>query len=156
MKQNLMKFAVIAALAAGMAFAQTTSPASAQPQTKTRNKALAKPRGAMRHRLVKALGLTDAQKQQAKTIFQQAKQNAQPLRQELKQNRQSMAAAVKANDATQIRQLATQQGNVRGQLVAARTEAMAKFYATLTPDQRTKADKVQQKIRQRLGQRKDG
>jgi Spy/CpxP family protein refolding chaperone len=152
MKWNLMKLAAIAACAAGMALAQTAVPAQPQPKTKI----AVKPRAALRHRLVKALALTDAQKQQAKTIFRQAHQSTQPLRQELKQNRQSLAAAVKANDTTQIRQLATQQGNVMGQLVAARTEAMAKFYATLTPDQRTKADKVQQRIQQRSAQRKNG
>jgi Spy/CpxP family protein refolding chaperone len=152
MKRKLMKCAAIAAFAAGMALAQTADPAQPQPQAK----AAVKPRAALRRRLLQALNLTDAQKQQAKTIFQQARQNAQPLRQELQQNRQSLAAAVKANDTIQIRQLATQQGNVMGQLAATRSEAMAKFYASLTPDQRAKADKVQQRIQQRLSQRKNG
>jgi len=67
-----------------------------------------------------------------------------------------MSAAVKANDTTQIRQLSTQQGSVLGQLAASRNEAMAKFYATLTPEQRTKADKIQQRVHQRLAQRKNG
>ena len=43
-------------------------------------------RGRMRQRMMQALNLTDAQKQQAKAIFQQARQNAQPLEQ-LQENR---------------------------------------------------------------------
>lgn len=141
MKRNLMKCATIAAFAAGIALAQPSAP---------------QPRAMLRHRIVEASDLTDAQKQQAKTIFQQAKLDAQPLKQELQQNRQALATAAKANDAAQIRQLATQQGNVMGQLVATRAQAMAKFYATLTPEQRAKADKIQQRIQQRLFQRKVG
>ena len=150
MKRQLTILAALGVLAAGAIFSQTTATA---PPAGRQGKAI---RALAKKRLMKALNLSAAQKQQAKTIFQQARQNMQPLRQELQQNRQSMAAAVKANDTTQIRQLATQQGNVMGQLLAARHEAMAKFYATLTPDQRKKADKVQQRIQQRLGQRKNG
>lgn len=141
MQRNPMRFATIAAFAASIALAQTPAP---------------RPRALLRHRIVKALDLTNAQKQQAKTIFQQAKLDARPLKQELQQNRQALATAAKANDAAQIRQLATQQGNVTGQLVATRAQAMARFYATLTPEQRAKADKVQQRIQQRLSQRKVG
>jgi Spy/CpxP family protein refolding chaperone len=38
-------------------------------------------------------------------------------------------------------------------LAAARAEALAKFYATLTPEQRAKAQLIRQKIGQRLQQR---
>ena len=150
MKRNLITLAAIAAFAAGMGFAQTTDPA--QPQAG----AAGKPRATLRHRMLQALDLTDAQKQQAKTIFQQARQNAQPLRQELKQNRQSLAAAAKANDTAQIHQLTTQQGNAMGRLADTRTQAMAKFYATLTPEQRAKADSIRQRTQQRLAQHKNG
>lgn len=152
MKRNLIQLAAVAAFAAGMSFAQ--APDAAPPQAAATS--TPRPRAAVRRRIVQALNLTDVQKQQAKTIFQQARQNAQPLRQELQRNRQSLAAAVKANDAAQIQQISNQQGNVMGQLVANRTEAMAKFYATLTPDQRAKVDQVQQRIRQRVSQRKNG
>jgi Spy/CpxP family protein refolding chaperone len=104
--------------------------------------------------MVRALNLTDSQKQQAKTIFQQAKQNSQSLRQQLKQNREAMAAAVKANDVAQIHSLAAQHGNLQGQMLGIRSEAMAKFYTTLTPEQKAKADQMQQRRKQRMGQRK--
>ena len=107
----------------------------------------------MGQRLAQALNLSDAQKEQAKTIFQQAKQNAQPLAQQLKQNREALAAAVKANDAAQIHSLAAQQGNLRGQMVAIRSEAMAKVYSTLTPDQKVKADQMRQQMKSHMRQR---
>ena len=40
------------------------------------------------------------------------------------------------------------------ELSAIRAEAMSKFYATLTPDQRAKADQIQQRVQQRMSQHK--
>ena len=102
-------------------------------------------------RIAQQLNLTDTQKQQAKTIFQQARQTAQPVREQLKQNRQALAEAAKAgNGEAAIQQLSARQGNLLGQMVAVRTEAFAKFYATLTPEQRTKADQLRQQFQQRM------
>ena len=148
MKESILKLTAAAALAAGMAFAQTT-PAPAQPGT-------ARPhagRQAMRHRMVQALNLSDSQKQQAKAIFQQTRQTAKPIADQLKQNREALSAAVKANNVAQIDSLSAQQGTLRGQLLAARSEGMAKFYALLTPDQRAKADQMHDRMKQRMEQR---
>jgi Spy/CpxP family protein refolding chaperone len=88
MKKQAIKLAMAGALAAGLALAQT--PASA-PQAAPAGTAGAKTvRGALRHRMVKALGLTDAQKQQAKAIFQETKTANQPIRVQLQQNRQAL------------------------------------------------------------------
>ena len=150
MKTYFTKFATVAALAAGMAFAQapatTPQPAPA--------KAGMRARGVVRHRMLAALNLTDAQKQQAKSLFQQTRQNLQPIVQQARQNRDALAAAVKANDTAQIQQLSAQQGNLNGQILAMRSASMAKFYATLTPDQRAKADQLRQQMKQRVQQRK--
>jgi protein CpxP len=147
MKRPLIKFAAVTALASGMMFAQAPSPSpNPNPQ--------ARPHNFIRQRMARVaqqLNLTDAQKQQAKTIFQQARQTAQPVREQLNQNRQALAEAAKAgtNEAA-IQQLSVQQGNLLGQMVAVRTEAFAKFYATLTPEQRTKADQMRQQFQQRM------
>ena len=151
MKNSLMKFAAVGALAAGMAFAQapvTNPPASNNGQTST-----VRPRARFHQRMMNALNLTDAQKQQAKTIFQQARESAKPVFQELKQNRQALTAAVKADNNSQIRELAAKQGNLRGQLLAIRSGAMAKFYQVLTPEQRAKADQMHQKMHTRMQER---
>jgi len=142
MKRSWMKFAAASALAAGMAFAQAPAQGSAQPGH-------ARHHFAQRQKMMQALNLTDAQKAQAKTIFQQARQSAQPLREQLKQNHQALAAAVKADDVAQIRSLSTQAGALRGQMMAVRSEAMAKFYATLTPEQRTQAAQLRQQKHRR-------
>lgn len=160
MTRRLVQFAMAGALAAGLAFAQTSAgqaPAAPSAPSKAvkakgiKAKAL---RGSVRHRMVKSLGLTDSQKQQAKAIFKQTKTANAPLRAQLQQNRQALSAAVKANDIGQIRQLTQVQGNLKGQAMSARAEGMAKFYATLTPDQKTKADRIQQKAHARLAQRR--
>ncbi len=152
MKRQLMKFAAVAALATGIVFAQ--APPSNPPQRGARNF------GHQRvMRMAQALNLTDAQKQQAKTIFQQARQTAEPIRAQLKQNRQALATAAKTgNGDAAIQQLATTQGSLLGQLVAIRTQAFSKFYATLTPEQRTQADQLQQQFQQHrhMRQRNNG
>ena len=150
MYRHLMRLSVVAALAAGMAFAQAPS-TTAQPGS---GKAAIRPRAVVRRRIAQALNLTDAQKQQAQAIIQQTRQTVQPLKQQAKQNRQALMAAIQAGKGdVEIHQLALTQGNLAGQLVAARAEALAKFYGTLTPEQRAKADLMGQKLRQMIKQR---
>jgi Spy/CpxP family protein refolding chaperone len=108
----------------------------------------------VRRRIAQALNLTDAQKQQAQAIIQQTRQTVQPLRQQAKQNRQALMAAIQAGKGdVEIHQLAITQGNLAGQLVAARAEALAKFYSTLTPEQRAKAALMRQQVRRMIKQR---
>jgi Spy/CpxP family protein refolding chaperone len=90
------------------------------------------------------LNLTDAQKAQAKSIFQGARQSAQPVRQQLMETRMSLRAAIKANDTAQIQQLSATEGKEIGQLTAIRGSAFAKVYQTLTPEQKQKADALEQ------------
>jgi len=158
MKKSLLKYAAIPALAAGLVFAQVpaTNPPSGAANTHQGRRAF---RRNHRARIAQELNLTDAQKQQARTIFQQACQSAQPVRQQLKQNRQALTAAAKAgNSDADIQKLSTEQGSLLGQLVAIRTESASQFYQMLTPEQRAKADQMHQQFRQRShsGERKNG
>jgi periplasmic protein CpxP/Spy len=150
MKQQFMKLATAAALATGMALAQTPAPGpGANPPAAHRNFARQR-----RERLAQKLNLTDAQKQQAKAIFENARMTARPLRQQLMQDRQALRAAAKAgNNGTTIQQLATKEGNLLGQMVAIRTEAFGRFYQLLTPEQRAKADQMHHAWRQRVESR---
>lgn len=158
LRHSLTKYAAVSALAAGMAFAQASavsnSPTNAPKAQEGRC-------GFMRQHLehlAQTLNLTDSQKQQARTIFQQARQSAQPVRQELKQNREALSAAAKAGQTADIQKLSSEQGRLMGRLVAIRTEASAKFYQILTPEQRAKADQMHQQFRQRNrnAERKNG
>ena len=144
MNRHVTRLSVVAALAAGMVIAQAPS-TTTQP---------AGGKAAVRRRIAQALNLTDAQKQQAQAIIQQTRQTVQPLRQQAKQNRQALMAAIQAGKGeVEIHQLALTQGNLAGQLVAARMEALAKFYSTLTPEQRAKADLMRQRVRQMIKNR---
>jgi Spy/CpxP family protein refolding chaperone len=134
MKRTLTIFAA-AALAAGLMVAQTAATHK-------------NPRMAARQRMEEALNLTDAQKAQAKSIFLNARQEAQPLRAQLKSDREALRVAVKANDTAQIDKLSANEGRVIGKLMAVRHEAMAKFYQSLTPEQRAKADQLHSQMKQ--------
>ena len=145
MKRNLMKLATVAAMATGLALAQTPAPAphAARP-----------PHAAMRQHMMQALNLTDAQKEQAKSIFQQARTNAQPFRQELRQNHQAMVQAIHSDDEATIQRLSKTQGDLTSKILANRNVAAAQFYKILTPEQRAKADQMRQSIRQHMEQRR--
>jgi Spy/CpxP family protein refolding chaperone len=144
----MKRIATLALLAASMAFAQTpaTSP-TAEPARRPKPV----------REMVRRLGLSEAQKQEAKALFRQSRQNAEPIEQQLKKNREALAAAYKANDQAQIRQLTSQQGNLRGELLAMRSQTRARFLATLTPEQRAKADQAREpKLKPRIQRRFKG
>jgi Spy/CpxP family protein refolding chaperone len=148
MKKQLFQFAGVTALSAVMVFAQT--PASGtQPAPE---KAPFSHPVFGHQKMMEALNLTPAQKQQAETIFGAAREKARPIRQEMQQNRAALTAAVKANNSAQIERLSVQQGNLMGKTLAIRTQARAKFYLTLTPEQRMKADQMFERMHSRMRQ----
>lgn len=153
MKRQLMKLAVVGTAAAGMIFAQAQTPAQAQNSQPKHSTVAKNHRATARHRMLQELNLTQAQKDHAKAIFQQARETAKPVRDQLHQNRVAMAAAVKADNKAQIDRLSAERGKLVGQLTTARTEAMAKFYRELTPQQRAKAEQIQQRFQARMKQR---
>jgi Spy/CpxP family protein refolding chaperone len=100
-------------------------------------------------RFVQQLNLTDAQKSEMKSIFQEARQASQPVRQQLKQTRQSMQAAVQAGNSDQIQQLSATEGTEMGQLAAIRASAHAKMFKMLTPEQQQKLSTLQASMHNR-------
>jgi Spy/CpxP family protein refolding chaperone len=144
MKRAFLNVAGAAVLAAGMAFARN-APAQNSPHA-GRHGAQA---GSMIDRLSARLNLTDAQKQQAQSIFADARKSAQPVRDQIRQDRQALAAAVKSGSQADIDRLSNNMGPLLAQASAIRAKAFAQFYATLTPDQKSKVD-------QRFGQRASG
>jgi len=151
MKNNLIRLAGVAAIAAGMAFAQ--APANTQQQPPAAHR-MAR-RGQFRQHMMQALNLTDAQKQEAKAIFQHARETSKPVREELKQNRDALAAAIKADDTARIHNLSAKQAGLQAKMVEIRSDAMAKFYAKLSPEQRAKADQLHQQMKARWQQRRE-
>jgi len=100
-------------------------------------------------KMAAALNLTDAQKSEMKSIFQEARQSAQPLRQQLRQTRQSLQAAVQAGNSDQIQQLSATEGTQMGQLAAIHASARAKMFKMLTPDQQQKLSTFQASMHSR-------
>ena len=86
------------------------------------------------------LGLTDAQKTQAKTIFTGAFEANQNIRTDMQAARKALAEAVKANSTGAIDQIAAETGKLTGQSIANDSKAQAAFYQILTPEQQAKLD----------------
>ncbi len=159
MKRNFIKFTTVAAMTAAMALAAPQSnqaPANSQAPAGAKGTAPAhRPFARMRQRYMQALNLSPAQKQQAKAIFQETRQKTEPVRAELRQNRQALSAAVKADNKSEIQKLSKADGELMGRLIAARSEARAKFYNLLTPEQRSTAQKLRAEFRHRMEQRRE-
>jgi Spy/CpxP family protein refolding chaperone len=152
MKKQLINFLGAGALAAGMAFAQAPSAATAPEPGTSSSVTPGTHRQMMQKRidrLTRELSLTPSQQSQAKSIFSKASADATPLRSQLKANTSALRAAVKANDRGQIDQLSATEGNLIGKMVAIRSNANASFYRTLTPEQQTKFTQFQQQARAR-------
>jgi len=152
MKRNWMKLATVAALAAGIALAQTPP---TNPETRPTHRQRTY-RGKSAGHMFRALNLTDAQKLQAKAIFSESRKANEPLRLQLQQNRQAFRAALKSNDQGQIANLSRASSELRGQLKAARTQTMEKFFQILTPEQRAKAEKMQVRLQRHSGRHGQG
>ena len=88
--------------------------------------------------LTRQLTLTDAQQQQALTIFTNAARTASTTRDSLKTAQQALSTAVTRNDIAGIDQAANTIGNLTAQTTSAEAKANAAFYQILTPDQQGK------------------
>jgi len=146
MKRNLIQTVIVGAMAAGMMLAQA-------PATPAQPPAARMHRFAPRQHMMQQLNLTAAQKEQAKSIWSATRQSTQAVREQLRTNREALATAVRNDNQGQIQKLAAAQGQLRGQLLAARSESMAKFYQILTPAQKAKIHQMHQAFRERMQQR---
>ena len=143
MKKTLMTVAGVGVLAAAMMFAQSAATHAG--------------RAGVGQRMAKYLNLTPDQQAQATQVMMQAHEQAAPLRLQLKQSREALANAIKSGNDAQIDQITKAQAPVMAQVAAIRAHAFEKIYATLTPEQKTKADGMRQNFmshrRQRQHQR---
>jgi len=147
-------------MAAGMAFAQAPAQTPEQQppagHMMQRRGEMMEKRQEWQERMAQQLNLTDTQKQEAKAIFAKAREDAKPVREELRANREALRTAIKANDAARIHTLSAKQGTLMAKLTEIRADAHAKFYAKLTPEQRTKADQLHEQMMQKWQQRRQG
>jgi protein CpxP len=105
--------------------------------------------------MAKQLNLTDAQKEQIKSMMQAQRATTRPLMQQLAENRQAMltATASGAFDQAKVTALANQQAQTMAQLTVQRESMHHQIYTqVLTPEQRTTADQMRQKQLARIAQ----
>lgn len=101
--------------------------------------------GMMLKRLPADLNLTDAQKQEAQSIFSSARQSAESVHSQLRQQKQALAAAVKSGASDgEIDRLSNNLAPLLAQTTAIHSKAFARFHAILTPEQKDKlGDRVE-------------
>ena len=139
MNRKWSHIAAIGTMAAGLVFAQGPPPGG--PGRRGGNFDPAQMEQRRLDFLAERLSLTDTQKQQAKAVFDTAQQANQALRDQIRQAHDALTTAAKAGRSdAEISVLGTNLGNLQGQAAANDAKALAKFYALLTPDQKTKYD----------------
>jgi Spy/CpxP family protein refolding chaperone len=97
--------------------------------------------------LAKQLNLTDAQKQQIKTMAEAQRTTMRPLMQQMAQNRLAMlnATASGAFDQAKVAAIANQQAQLMSQLSVQKAQLHSQIYnQVLTTDQKAKADQLRQ------------
>lgn len=155
MKHRLSQVFAAGALAMGLAFAQTQTPAPASPPDNQGRQGAKMNRQKMMawhfERMATALNLTAPQREQAKALMQKTRAAAQPLMEQLRTNRQQLAEAIKSGNQAEITRISNQIGQTTGQLTALRARAMQEGYAMLTPEQRQKAEQLRGKWMQNSG-----
>lgn len=98
--------------------------------------------------------LTDAQKAEVQQMWKAEKPAVTPIIQQLAEIHKQMVAA-SANgkfDEASVTSLANKQGQGIAQLIVEKQRLTAKFYTLLTPEQRTKFDRIQQNRLTRMDQ----
>ena len=98
------------------------------------------------HHLWKKLNLTDAQKKEMFSIRLDARAKVKPLVQKLKEGREQLRALPKGQfDEAKVRAVAKGQADIITELIVEKQRMISRFYAVLTPEQRTKVEQMLEK-----------
>jgi Spy/CpxP family protein refolding chaperone len=98
------------------------------------------------HHLWKKLNLTDAQKKEMFAIRLEERAKMKPLVQKLKAGRDELRALPKGQfDEAKVRTIAKGQADIRTELIVEKRRMISRFYAVLTPEQRTKVEQMLEK-----------
>jgi periplasmic protein CpxP/Spy len=101
--------------------------------------------------------LSDAQRQQIRSILGQARESNRPLADRLRDAQRALRTATMAApvDENQIRAASAALAGVQADLAVARARAQSDVMAVLTPDQQAKVTEARQRRMQRLEQRRE-
>lgn len=138
-----MKKYVISAVAA-LALVLTAAFAAGQAE-QAQQKHMRGEHGMFGARMAQQLGLSDAQRQQIKSIMETEKPKMQPLMQQLKAERQEMDSLTTSGtfDEAAVRAAASKQAQTITDVAVERARVKSQIFAVLTPEQRTKAQEME-------------
>jgi periplasmic protein CpxP/Spy len=106
--------------------------------------------------LGRQLDLTDAQREQVKTIFEATHADVQAIHEQLKGLHEQMGSAVETGNTAEIDVLASQQGDLTGKLMAIQAKNMVRVRnEVLTSEQIQKLAEMRQKMQERMEQRQE-
>jgi Spy/CpxP family protein refolding chaperone len=125
-------------LIAGVLFAQTPAVAPANPGQHPHMRPRGNPDDFFEARLTRSLGLNATQQNTVHTVLLENRTMSKGFGQQLQTLHSQMVTAVKNGDESTIDSVTTQMSSIRQQQEALHAKAMAKIYAALTPDQKTK------------------
>jgi Spy/CpxP family protein refolding chaperone len=144
-----MPLAFLAIIVAGTLFAQqSTQPGSNQNYSnqkysnQTQGAKATKGPDYISQHLAKELSLTPDQQTKVRAIFADTHQRAEALQPKIREERDALKAAVKAGNDREIDRILQQNSQLNADFEAMHVKAMAKVYAMLTPDQKTKFDQL--------------
>ena len=103
-----------------------------------------------------ALDLSDAQKEQIKSLMSANRAATEPYRNQLRDSAKAMRDAT-ANgqfDETQVRAIAQAQAQANVELMVAGEKTKAEIFKVLTPEQRAKLEERQARVGSRIGERR--
>jgi protein CpxP len=106
--------------------------------------------------MFRGLDLTDAQKEQMKSIGQASRESTKSLRDQMKANRQQLeqATANGAFNEAQVQAIAQQQGALHAQIIVERQKVQSQMFNILTPEQKAKAAEMKEQFKQKMEERK--
>ena len=130
----------LALLMAGTLGAQQSTPSGVNPSTTTGERAPRRPHYA--EHLSRELNLTPDQQTKVKSIFADARQRREALAPKMREERAALKTAIKKGDDREIDRVLHQDAQLNADFRAVHIKAMAKVYAILTPDQKTKFDQL--------------
>jgi Spy/CpxP family protein refolding chaperone len=105
---------------------------------------------------LRALDLTDDQKAKVKEIFEANKGTVEPIRESMKANHEKLANLNGSFDEAQVSEIAKNQGELTAQLIVARERVKSQIFALLTDEQKAKAAKFREGMKQRFQERRKG
>ena len=112
--------------------------------------------GQMMGRMFRQLDLTDAQKEQMKTIGKTSRESLMPIMQQMRESRKTLNELT-ANgnfDEAQVQAIAAQQGALHVQMIVEKQRTKAALFAVLTSEQKAKLAELKQNFEQRRAERR--